>query len=214
MAFDSHRVYHYRPDARPRDLDALVANRIWSATVESLNDPFEFAALRALNEYPAKLEQFKNTGVTCFSRSLTNPLLWSHYAASHTGYVVGYDSAHAFFGGDKGLGGRFLHDVRYEDVVPTLDRFSLDELPMAAVTTKPTCWAYEQEIRLIKQIGNESVDIPPEAVKEVAFGARMSAERIDQFSKALAGAGIQAKLARMEYLAEGYGVKPVWTTHR
>lgn len=212
MAFDSYRVYHFRPDKQPRDLNTLAANQLWSAPVDALNDPFEFAALRELDQHPQKREEFKAAGVTCFSRSLTNPLLWSHYAASHAGFAVGYDAAHAFFGGDKGLTGRLLHDVRYEDIAPTLERFEPNELLMAAVLTKPTCWAYEQEVRLIKQQGNLAADIPSDAIKEVAFGAKMKPDRIEEIMAALSAAGIRAKLARMKYLSEGYGVKPVWIT--
>src|SRR3990167_9421058 len=164
MAFQTYRVYHYRPDKQPRDLNTLVANQMWSSPIDSLNDPFEFAALRALKDYPDKQDEFKHAGVTCFCRSLTNPLLWSHYAAGHAGFAIGYDAAHPFFGGDKGLNERFLHDVRYEDAVPTLDRFALEELVMAAVLTKPTCWAYEQELRIIKQQGNQAFNVPPAAI--------------------------------------------------
>jgi hypothetical protein len=210
MAFNSYRVYQYRPDKQPRDVDTLIANQLWSASVDGLNDPFEFVALRALAQHPEKQMEFKHAGVTCFCRSLTNPLLWSHYAASHAGFAIGYDAAHPFFGGDKGLEGRFLHDVRYEDVAPTLERFGLEDLVMAAVLTKPTCWAYEQEMRLIKQEGNQPFNVPPDAIKEVAFGAKMEGHRVDEIVEALRVSGIRVKLARMQYLEEGYGVKPVW----
>jgi hypothetical protein len=165
MAFPSYRVYHYRPDKQPRDLNTLVANQLWSASIDSLNDPFEFAALRAQHAHPDLQSQFKNAGVTCFCRALTNPLLWSHYAAAHVGFAIGYDPAHQFFGGDQGLYGRFLHDVRYEDVPPSLERYSLDELLMAAVLTKATCWSYEQEVRLIKQEGSQPANIQATAIK-------------------------------------------------
>ena len=210
MAFQTYRVYHYRPDKQPRDVNTLIANQLWSSSIDSLNDPFEFAAIRALDDYPNKQIEFKHAGVTCFCRSLTNPLLWSHYAAAHTGFSIGYDAAHPFFGGDKGLNKRFLLDVRYEDVAPTLDQFTLDEFVMAAVLTKPTCWAYEQEVRMIKQQGNQAFNVPPDAIKEIAFGARMPPDRINEIIKTIRTAGIDAKLARMQYLDEGYGVKPQW----
>lgn len=67
---------------------------------------------------------------------------------------------------------RFLHDVRYEDVPPSADFLEAHDLVMAAVLTKPTCWAYEQEVRLIKQEGNQLADVPPDAIKELILGAR------------------------------------------
>ena len=210
MASISYRVYHFRPDTQPRDLDMLVANQMWSASVENLNDPFEFAALRALAEYPDKQAEFRHAGVTCFCRSLTNPLLWAHYAARHAGFAIGYDAAHSFFGGDKGLTQRFLMDVRYEDIAPTLETYSIDELLIAAVLTKPTCWAYEQEARLVKQLGNQAFQVPVDAVKEIIFGAAMPDARIKVMVSAVCAAGITARFGRMKHLKEGYGVRPEW----
>jgi hypothetical protein len=208
MTFPSYYLYHFRPDKKPRDLNTLLANQLWSASIESLNDPAEFIALRAL---PAdKQREFKQVGVTCFCRSLTNPLLWSHYAAAHGGFAIGYDATHPFFGGDQGILKRFALDVRYEDVPPSLERFDAYELPMVAMNTKPTCWAYEQEVRLIKQVGNQAFNVPPDAIKELALGAKMPDDRANEIVAAVKAARINVKVARMRFLDEGYGVKPQW----
>ncbi len=212
MPLKTHRIYHYRPDKQPRDVDMLIARKLYSATIDRLNDPFEFAALRELTNFPDKKAEYQHAGVTCFCRALTNPLLWSHYAASHVGFAIGFDAAHPFFGGDKGLHEKFLLDVRYEDVAPSLDRFGADELPMAAMLTKPTCWAYEQEVRLIKQMGNQTVDVPGDMIKEIVFGVKMPPDRIREIITLVQAAGISAEFTHMQYLDDGYGVKPKWIT--
>jgi len=212
MSSSYHRVYHYRPDRQPRDLDTLVKSQMWSSSVDRLNDPFEFVALRALAASPDKQADFKRAGVTCFSRSLTNPLLWSHYAACHVGFVIGYDAAHSFFGGNQGLTSRFLLDVRYEDIVPTLEVFSVEELCMAAVLTKPTSWAYEQEVRLIKQQANQAFDVPKDTIKEIVLGAAMPQSRGETIVRAVRAAGIAARFGRMKPLEGGFGVRPEWLT--
>jgi Protein of unknown function (DUF2971) len=207
-----YRVYHYRPDKQPRDVSTLIAKQLYSCAINRLNDPFEFVALRELTNLPDKKAEHQNAGVTCFCRSLTNPLLWSHYAGSHKGFAIGYDATHSFFGGDKGFQDRFLLDVRYEDVVPSLDWFSADELPMAAVLTKPTCWAYEQEVRLIMEKGNKTLNVPVETIKEIIFGVKMLPTRREEIISAVRAAGINAEFAQMQYLDDGYGVKPRWIT--
>ncbi len=207
-----HRIYHYRPDKQPRDLDTLLARQLYSSTIKHLNDPFEFMALRALTDYPDKLATYRSAGVTCFCRSITNPLLWSHYADSHKGFAIGLDATHPYFGGGQGFGRRFLLDVRYEDVAPTVDRYGTDEIEMAALLTKSTCWAYEQEVRLIKQSGNMLFDIPSEMISEIVFGAKMPTQRINEITEAVTVAGIPAEFSRMDVVSEGYGVKPVWLT--
>lgn len=213
MSIRSYHVYHYRPDKQERDLETLLAKQLWSCRVDKLNDPFEFAALQALADYPDKYAEFKSAGVTCFCRSLTNPLLWSHYAAGHAGLAIGYDAAHPFFGGDQGLMKRFLLDVRYEDVAPSLETFSLEELPIAAVITKPTCWAYEQEVRLTKQYGDVRFDVPQDSIREIVFGAAMPSARVETIMAAVRSAGIAARFGRMRRIVDGYGVRPEWITH-
>ena len=212
IGLPSYRMYHYRRDIRPRDLDTLMANKAWASSVDSLNDPFEFAALSALEAHPDRRSQLQNAGVTCFCRALTNPLLWSHYADAHKGFAIAYDYAHSFFGSENGPHGRIALEVRYEDVAPSLDFYSVSELVTAAVTTKPTCWAYEQEVRLISLQSNALIDIPREAVKEIAFGAKMPANRTFEIMAAVREAGIKARFIQMQFIKEGFGVKPVWVT--
>jgi hypothetical protein len=207
----SCRIYQYRRDVQPRDLETLLASRLWSASIESLNDPFEFHALRGLASQPEKQAEFKRAGVTCFCRALTNPLLWSHYANAHAGFAIGYDPAHPFFGGDKGIHKRILHDVRYEDVPPSPDFLETYDLAIAAVLTKPTCWAYEQEVRLINDEGNQLADIPSDAIKELILGALMPPARVEEIANKVRSSGrIKVKIAQMQPAKEGYGVRPQW----
>ena len=103
-------------------------------------------------------------------------------------------------------------NVRYEDIAPSVDRFGIEEIEMAAMLTKSTCWAYEQEVRLIKQSGNMLFDIPREMIREVVFGVNMPSQRINEIIEAVTVAGIPAEFSRMEVVSEGYGVKPVWHT--
>lgn len=212
MGGPTYRVYRYRGDKDAYDLQSLVASKMWMARIETLNDPFEFHAVRASGPKGSMQHQFQEAGVACFCRGITNPLLWSHYANSHLGFAIGYDPTHPFFGGDQGLRLRFLHDVRYEDVAPSADFYAPDELVMAGVLTKPTCWSYEQEVRMIAPQGNQLADVPPDAVKEVVLGARMSSKRVNEIVEAVKAAGLGIRFAQMRFLSEGYGVKPVWIT--
>jgi hypothetical protein len=77
---------------------------------------------------------------------------------------------------------RILHDVRYEDVPPTAEVLNASGLRMAAVPTRPTYWAHEQEVRLIAQTRDQYKDIPPAAIKELVLGARMPVARRDQIT--------------------------------
>ena len=207
MSLKIHRIYQFRPDTSPRDLDTLVAKQLYSSTVGGLNDPFEFIALRILDSHPEKKVEYQNFGITCFCRSITNPLLWSHYAASHRGFAIGYDSWHRDFspGGKHAL---LFHNVKYEDVPPSLDRYGKNEFHLACMTTKPTCLAYEQEVRLISTEGNKSITVPADMIKEVVFGIRMRPERRKEIMNKVRAAGIKVEFSQMENIPDSFGVKP------
>jgi len=195
-----------------RDLETLLESSIFCAAVSRLNDPFEFAALSELSADVEQQTKYLQAGVACFCRSLTNPLLWAHYANKHAGFVVSYDKEHPLFVGHP-TKGNILFDVKYEDVPPSREQYpNLDEFRFEAIRTKPTCWAYEQEVRLFHTPGDSKLKVPPETIKEVVFGTRVALDRKKEIIRAVTGAGLQVRFAQMEYLREGYGVRPNWTT--
>src|SRR5947208_1929464 len=128
------RVYHMVP------LKFAKANielrRLKIATFSDANDPFEAKALnlrgrhnrearKLLNHFRAS--QDEQTGMLCFSRSWTNPVLWSHYAEGHKGVSLGFD-----------IKADLVEEVRYKDELLTTrlsdetDPFELpDELQRA-----------------------------------------------------------------------------------
>lgn len=79
-------------------------------------------------------------GILSLSGTPRNILMWSHYAMNHSGYVVGFDGDHEFFG-------RRVTKVEYSDIRPSIDptktRHSAD-----LFHTKSTDWSYEEEYRL------------------------------------------------------------------
>jgi len=93
-----------------------------------------------------------DTGLLCFSTNWTNPLLWSHYAAKHTGVCLGFDLK-------KGI----TRPVRYEEkrlmarVEKKTDRFVMDEdLKEQLFLTKSHHWQYEDERRIVIDLSKET----------------------------------------------------------
>jgi hypothetical protein len=125
-------------------------------------------------------------GIYCLSENCTNPLMWSHYADSHKGLVLGIDTD-------------LLCDSRREpmkvkyssDRAPLNHRFNRDpdrykELLIALITTKSLHWSYEQEYRILfrleecsqgqRQDGNPIYlfSIDPKTITRVILGSRVS----------------------------------------
>lgn len=203
------RFYQYRPDVKGRDLQTLLERSVFCCSLKNQNDPFEAAALTAMDDDDQQ-SKYLDSGVACFCRSLTNPLLWAHYANKHAGFVVAFDKEHPKFIGEPNKDS-ILFDVKYEDVLPFRDHFpNVNEFRFEAMRTKPTCWAYEQEVRLFFSPGNQKFKMPEESIKEVIFGARMFAERKQEIVDAVSNAGMNVRFGEMEYLQQGYGVTMKW----
>lgn len=81
--------------------------------------------------------------VTCFSRTESNLLMWSHYAGD-SGMVIGIDT-------DSPLLENRLHPVLYSQKRPHIDTRTFDPSgpPPKFALTKSLDWAYEQEERVI-----------------------------------------------------------------
>lgn len=94
-------------------------------------------------------EEFnRHFGVLCLSELWDSILMWGHYAYSHEGFVVGFDTKHPFFNQRRSpsdeLG--FLRQVRYQTSRPIVSLMSSGALEW--FETKADVWAYEREWRM------------------------------------------------------------------
>ena len=112
-------------------------------------------------------------GILSLSDNLTNRALWGLYASEGRGFVLGFDSSHAFF---KGANGRtLLWSVKYTDV-PLEDFF---ENPMSLFLTKNSDFKFEGEWRMLKKLNEcdevrggdiHLCQVAPSMIESVIFG--------------------------------------------
>ncbi len=128
----------------------------------------------------------RHIGVLSLSETNNNELMWAHYANSHNGYVIGFDSENPFFKptkSDPKVCGELMN-VQYTDVAPIVyvDPGKFD-IPKELFFTKTLQWSYEREWRMIKMLtaADEVIDekihlfqVPIDSVKEVIFGMKVS----------------------------------------
>ena len=97
----------------------------------------------------------KSIGILSLSRVNHSLLMWSHYASSFTGFVIGFDAQHEFFNGITPAGTRAKPlRVCYSSrrtVVSTDDPDYYSKL----LCEKPLEWAYEEEERIMRSFTNE-----------------------------------------------------------
>lgn len=148
------RVYKFLQAAH--GVDSIARKRLKVSRINELNDPFEFlAADLSVPWKRVAFENYKNElhhkiCLVSFSIHSSNPLLWGHYAGSHTGIALGFD-----------VPDDVLVPVNYTG---TRFRFEFDEISKSIVDsprvrkkiigTKFSDWQYEKEKRIFFRFRN------------------------------------------------------------
>lgn len=117
----------------------------------------------------ARTTMLSSCGVICLTLSEENHLLWSHYAANHQGFCIGFDDAIV-----ERLPGVLGHGpVTYQRKAPVF-RFYRDPpeiFPRSAFFYKSDCWSYEQEYRVVTD-EQQIIQFPKTCLREVILGCR------------------------------------------
>ncbi|WED28124.1 DUF2971 domain-containing protein [Vibrio sp. DW001] len=131
-------------------------------------------------------------GVFCLTKCPSNILMWSHYASSHTGIVIGIEEGSQFLDNSDGV-----HRVEYTNERPELDLSWLDgskniaEFGIEVLRKKFSCWAYEEEVRAVFSLADSKAfdtdygtiflrEFDPNSIQEVILGCRCSPELEDE----------------------------------
>jgi len=186
-----------------------------------LNDPFDgpnspdvpdYGVFGSITAQIKNLAWSDNTAICSLTRTMKNALMWAHYGDSHKGAAIEIDAAACgFFDPATNLVPAHLGSVVYVQE-PDMDQyvtrpsrattvgreteFRLDryEMLQRMFLTKPLCWAYEEEVRVVKGIHDLSkageslsgrfevvqaggrdlhaLHIPAQAIKGVYLGIR------------------------------------------
>ncbi len=152
--------------------DIFVNQRLYLSELKYLNDPNESIAEIQINnplkEYGNLLEERnRKNGTRVFSLSETqrSSLMWSHYAASHTGICIAFDLSDW-----KDTDSFILKKVRYVDSpikLPHTDFYNYVKF----AAHKEASWSYEKEWRFISK-GDKFLNIDSNMIKIIFLGAR------------------------------------------
>lgn len=136
-------------------------------------------------------ERTSATGVLCLSERPDIPLMWSHYAANHTGFVIGIDATTLCSSappddkqGIYGSGAVNYRQARGQFSAPSQIDFMF---------TKDICWGYEREWRIVRGLMslravNPTVHVsefPAAAIREVFSGAFTTLKHRNAMAKLL-----------------------------
>jgi len=215
------RVYHLT--SAEHAISSVSLGRLKVTRFSEANDPFELMALNAHEHgFRKLLNSFKatedaNTGLLCFSKNWTNPLLWSHYATKHKGICLGFDLRR----GDN------VQEVQYARERPRKTSLSGKEtepiqknLQDLLRRTKYIGWVYEQEVRRFVDLAKAKqehglyfVSFDQDLrLKEVILGERngISLEEMKALAKATNPGAVvfKTRLERRDFRIVGDGRYP------
>jgi len=150
------------------------------------------------------LPEFKKSGICCFSQYEKEILMWSHYAKSHTGFGLEFDTQHDPFS--------MIEEVDYTPDLPTLSPIKtvleggLEEISIM-YRTKYKTWEYEGEWRLFYDKGNTPFNYPPEALTGVYFGLNMKPAHKEIIALILKGDSPHTKFWMSEKSANSFAIE-------
>jgi hypothetical protein len=146
-------------------------NALATKLLKKLNSPgYDFETIFK-EEYYNKL--VPSVGMICVSKVPDNILMWSHYAASHSGICLEFEA-------NVKTDSAFLiaQEVKYTNEYPVIDfsTCSKEEILDNGLLTKSIDWEYEREYRVIFPAEMTKLKIPEESLTGVIFGLKTSAE--------------------------------------
>jgi len=120
--------------------------------------------------------QLEQRGVACFSAKPLDITMWSHYADGHRGFCLEFDTSVKPFTDS--------YHVRYAEAFPYVNPVDIiieptnddpeNELLVASVLTKASCWQYEEEWRIMHMEPNKLFGYDWRALTGIYFGAAMA----------------------------------------
>jgi hypothetical protein len=134
--------------------------------------------------------EYSHRGVTSFSTSFNEILMWAHYCKNHNGICIGYNNLGIY----SFLRSR-INEIGYLpiDYVPSLNKKSLYPVSNQAILymlkTKSDIWKYEKEVRITGTnfIFNEHllnfIELEPDILSHLYIGINLDSDKTDKLLK-------------------------------
>jgi Protein of unknown function (DUF2971) len=120
----------------------------------------------------------KRWRLVCASRVSDSILMWSHYAADHTGVVIEFDTGEQPFSQLDDLTFPVTYSEKKPDYIHYNKYPDFQKAMFTVAATKAADWGYEKEVRIIVACGtplrdNRYMPISPASITAVLCGCRM-----------------------------------------
>ena len=137
----------------------------------------------------------KRLGMLSLSESPDSSTMWSYYADSHRGFVLGFDERHAFFNRRRSPNDEFFYLRQVVYGAPKEQRTLFDLNGTDFFLRKGEQWTHEREWRMLVPLPGDEVigegtgaihlfRVPPESITSVIIGARADRAMTDELTVA------------------------------
>lgn len=165
------------------NIDALLNNYFHLSNPATFNDPFDCNVNlvsdideKFTNIETVKRNNIENIGITSFSETINNHLMWAHYTNNYNGFAIEFKGTEVTVNKVKDRFEKFaLTKVFYTKEMRRIKK----DYPFAmhyVLATKMKHWEYEKEWRIICQLKKDDDRVLyyyPEKVKAIYFGHRL-----------------------------------------
>jgi hypothetical protein len=157
-------------------------------------------------------KRLKEVGIVSLSEYSDDIIMWSHYADSHKGFCVGFDTNNLqrFKEQYKQLHEVLfnIYKVKYNKKYPTPSPFGTEEeVVIDPLRIKSYIWNYENEYRLISLNGsNQILQLTDEIISEVILGCQMAEPDIEDIIRVLSKLRKPIRLYKMEMKTAEFGL--------
>ena len=161
-----------------------------------------FAGSKAGNAYIERIldDIIGRTGVLSLGAEGSVFLMWSHYAASHTGVALAFNTDAPLF--------REANPVKYMKARPAI-RFFRDQSTMIeqALFTKADYWSYEMEWRVLSRNHVGVQLFSPRDLPSIVFGAKCTEENMSKVRAWAKTGGLNPAFYQVKFDATTFGLR-------
>lgn len=119
-------------------------------------------------------------GILSLSETRSSPVMWAHYAADHSGFLIVFDERSPWFWAKKGDLDEFRHIRKVTYLEMSRPGYPADVGAQELFYSKLSEWKYEREWRIIRPLAESSsrlgdiylFDVPADSIKGVVLGFR------------------------------------------
>lgn len=202
-------VQYFQRIDRERNSHLSEAELAARARIISEDRPFLESLVHSMYQIHEAID--RRYRIYCLAGSSHVPLMWSHYAASHTGVCFKFAVAGPFQAAMK---------VQYRDRYPALSLGATYD-GVRALLAKSSDWAYEDEYRLVAEERSESsgpgllttdsniFDFPRQCLVGVFMGCQMPAESQREIVAMVRQTAPSVELRHMKLVRDRYALVDV-----